>query len=68
LEEKREELKKSLGLDENAIPPLEGSDRKDALASLEDMMSAYAKELMERMEAKAELEDRKKSPIAFLLS
>ncbi len=68
LEEKREELKKSLGLDENSIPPLEGTDRKNALASLEDMMSAYAKELMERMEAKAELEERKKSPIAFLLS
>ena len=68
LEEKREELKKSLALDENAHPPLEGPNRVNALASLEDMMSAYAKELMQRMEAKEELENRKKSPITFLLS
>lgn len=68
LEEKREELKKSLGLDENAVSPLEGVDRENALASLEEMLSAYAKELMERMEAKEELEGRKKSPLASLLS
>ncbi len=68
LEEKREELKKSLALDENTTPPLEGINRENALASLEDIMSAYAKELMRRMEAKEQLEDEKKSPMTLLLS
>ena len=68
LEEKREQLKESLGLGEGTNPPLEGSARDNALASLEDIMSDYAKELMQRLEAKAELEDKSKSPLASLLS
>ncbi len=71
LEEKREKLKESLGLHENANPPLEGKARENALASLEEMMSAYAKELNERMAAKSELEDNQEktnSPLSSLLS
>ncbi|MDD3325054.1 MAG: hypothetical protein PHN38_08070 [Sulfurospirillaceae bacterium] len=52
IEDKRSELVKSLGLDENTNPPLSEEDRKTALATLEKMLSEYAKELQARMQIK----------------
>ncbi|WP_024954543.1 hypothetical protein [Sulfurospirillum arcachonense] len=68
LEEKRETLKATLGLDEATQPPLEGDARDSALATLDTMMSDYAKELQERMAAQTQLENNTKSPLSSLLS
>lgn len=67
IEEKKQELKASLGLDEGANPPLEGQERAQALAHLEQMLESYTKQLREQMEAKSVLEG-KKSPLDLLIS
>lgn len=45
VEEKREELMRKLGLDENKQPPLEGKEKQDALSSLEELLRNYQKEV-----------------------
>ncbi|MBE0496113.1 MAG: hypothetical protein IBX45_06855 [Campylobacterales bacterium] len=61
IEEKREALKESFNVD-----GLEGKERVEALAKIEEILQEFAKELQERLAAKQELEE-KKSPLASLL-
>jgi len=54
IEAKKAELTEKLGLGDDAQPPLVGQDRENALASLDQMMSDYRKELMEKLSANNE--------------
>jgi len=65
IEEKKEELKKSLGLDDTKQPPLEGQDKLDALQTLDEMLSSYTKQLLEQMQARSELEGKDKTTSIF---
>jgi hypothetical protein len=58
IEQKRESLKKDLGLDDSTQPPLEGQDRLDALETLNALLEDYVKQLQDQMQAKKELENR----------
>jgi len=58
IEQKRESLKKDLGLDDSTQPPLEGQDKLDALETLNTLLEDYIKQLQNQMQAKKELENR----------
>lgn len=66
LEEKRDSLEKTLGLDDEALVPLQGEKRDEALKSLDTMLESYAKQLREQMEALSMLESGE-SPLESLL-
>lgn len=66
IEEKKAELMDKLGLGENAQPPLVGDERASALASLEDMLDAYRKQLQEKMQAEDELKQQTSTLSTFL--
>lgn len=51
LEEKKKELMKGLGVD--AEPPLQGRARAEALEAVAEVLEAYEKELMEKLEKKS---------------
>lgn len=64
LEQKRQELEKTLGLDEAAKPPLKGEEKLDALKTIEEILKDYKLELERRMASKKQLE----KPLQTLLS
>jgi hypothetical protein len=66
LEEKRDSLEKTLGLDDEALVPLQGEKRDEALKSLDTMLESYAKQLREQMEALSMLESGESPLESFL--
>lgn len=56
IEKKKEELMESLGLSDKTQPPLSTEERKTALQTLEDLLAAYKKELLEKTQAEEKLE------------
>lgn len=64
LEQKRQELEKTLGLDEAAKPPLKDEEKLDALKTIEEILKDYKLELERRMASKKQLE----KPLQTLLS
>ncbi|MBN1838415.1 MAG: hypothetical protein JW802_00055 [Campylobacterales bacterium] len=66
IEEKKAELMDKLGLGEDAQPPLVGEERVNALASLEEMLDAYRKQLQEKMQAEDELKQQTSTLTTFL--
>ena len=66
IEEKKAELMDKLGLGENAQPPLVGDERASALASLDEMLDAYRKQLQEKMQAEDELKQQTSTLTTFL--
>jgi len=66
LDEKREMLEKSLGLDEENLTPAGQEKQEQALSDLETMLVSYANQLKEQMEARSILESGK-SPLESLL-
>lgn len=66
LEEKRELLEKALGLDEEALEPVVGEKREQALKHLETMLESFGKQLRAQMEAKSILESGKSPLDSFL--
>jgi len=49
IEAKKAELTDKLGLNDDAQPPLVGENRQNALANLDQMMSDYRKDLMDKL-------------------
>ncbi|NCD12590.1 MAG: hypothetical protein EOL93_08550 [Epsilonproteobacteria bacterium] len=66
IEEKKAELMDKLGLGEDAQPPLVGEERTNALASLDEMLDAYRKQLQEKMQAEDELKQQTSTLTTFL--
>ena len=66
IEEKKAELMDKLGLSEDAQTPLVGEERANALASLDEMLDAYRKQLQEKMQAEDELKQQTSTLTTFL--
>ena len=66
IEEKKAELMDKLGLSEDAQPPLVGEERAHALASLDEMLDAYRKQLQEKMQAEDKLKQQTSTLTTFL--
>lgn len=66
MEEKKAELTDTLGLNSDSTTPLTGEDREKALATLDDMLDAYRKQLQEKMQAEDKLDQQNTMLSTFL--
>lgn len=66
IEEKKAELTEKLGLSDTAEPPLTGDERQQALSNLDDMLDAFRKQLLEKMQAQDQLEKQNTILSSFL--
>lgn len=66
IEEKKAELMDKLGLGESTQPPLTGNDRTEALASLDQMLSDFRKQLMDKLNADNKLDQQNSMLNTFL--
>jgi pyruvate/2-oxoacid:ferredoxin oxidoreductase beta subunit len=66
IEEKKAELEDKLGLSADSQPPLVGKERESALASLDDMLDAFRKQLQEKMQAEDQLKQQNTMLSTFL--
>ena len=66
IEEKKAELMDKLGLGESAKPPLTGNARTEALATLDQMLSDFRKQLMDKLNAENKLDQQNSTLSTFL--
>ena len=66
IEEKKAELEEKLGLGESAQPPLSGNERTEALASLDQMLSDFRKQLMDKLNADSKIDQQNSMLNTFL--
>lgn len=66
IEEKKAELMDKLGLNEGAQPPLIGNARTEALASLDQMLSDFRKQLMDKLNADTKIDQQNSMLNTFL--
>lgn len=66
IEEKKAELMDKLGLSEGAQPPLIGNARTEALASLDQMLSDFRKQLMDKLNADTKIDQQNSMLNTFL--
>jgi hypothetical protein len=66
IEEKKAELMDKLGLGESAQPPLTGNARTEALATLDQMLSDFRKQLMDKLNAENKLDQQNSTLSTFL--
>lgn len=66
IEEKKAELMDKLGLGESTQPPLTGNERTEALASLDQMLSDFRKQLMDKLNADNKLDQQNSMLNTFL--
>ena len=66
IEEKKAELMDKLGLGEGTQPPLAGDERAQALASLDQMLSDFRKQLMEKLNADKKIDQQSTMLNTFL--
>ena len=64
--EKKAELMDKLGLGESAQPPLTGNARTEALATLDQMLSDFRKQLMDKLNAENKLDQQNSTLSTFL--
>ena len=66
LDEKKAELMDKLGLSDSAQPSLTGDARSEALSTLDQMMSDFQKQLMEKLNADDKLSQQNTMLSTFL--
>lgn len=66
IEEKKAELMDKLGLGDSTQPPLTGDARTEALASLDQMMSDFRKQLMDKLNADNKIDQQNSMLNTFL--
>jgi len=66
IEEKKAELMDKLGLGETTQPPLAGDERAQALVSLDQMMSDFRKQLMDKLNADNKIDQQNTMLNTFL--
>lgn len=66
IEEKKAELMDKLGLGEGTQPPLAGNERAEALASLDQMLSDFRKQLMDKLNADNKIDQQNSTLNTFL--
>jgi len=66
IEEKKAELEGKLGLSADTQPPLTGEARTEALATLDQMLSDFRKQLMEKLNAENKLDQQNSILNTFL--
>ena len=66
IEEKKAELMDKLGLGETTQPPLTGNARTEALSSLDQMMSDFRKQLMDKLNADTKIDQQNSMLNTFL--
>ena len=66
IEEKKAELEGKLGLSADSQPPLTGEARAEALATLDQMLSDFRKQLMDKLNADNKLEQQNSILNTFL--
>ena len=66
IEEKKAELEGKLGLSANMQPPLTGNARTEALASLDQMLSDFRKQLIDKLNADTKIDQQNSMLNTFL--
>ncbi|ATB68721.1 hypothetical protein SJPD1_0606 [Sulfurospirillum diekertiae] len=66
IEEKKAELEDKLGLSADAQPPLTGNARAEALASLDQMLSDFRKQLMDKLNTDTKIDQQNSMLNTFL--
>ncbi len=66
IEEKKAELMDKLGLGESTQPPLTGDARAEALVSLDQMLSDFRKQLMDKLNADTKIDQQNSMLNTFL--
>ncbi|WP_263831951.1 hypothetical protein [Sulfurospirillum oryzae] len=66
IEEKKAELEGKLGLSADTQPPLTGNARTEALATLDQMMSDFRKQLMDKLNADTKIDQQNSMLTTFL--
>ena len=66
IEEKKAELEGKLGLSADTQPPLIGNAKTEALASLDQMMSVFRKQLMEKLNGDRKIDQQNSMLNTFL--
>lgn len=66
IEEKKAELEGKLGLSADTQPPLTGDARTEALATLDQMLSDFRKQLMDKLNAENKLDQQNSTLSTFL--
>lgn len=66
IEEKKAELEGKLGLSADTQPPLTGNARTEALASLDQMLSDFRKQLMDKLNADTKIDQQNSMLNTFL--
>lgn len=66
IEEKKAELMDKLGLGETTQPPLTGNERAQALVSLDQMLSDFRKQLMDKLNADNKIDQQNTMLNTFL--
>lgn len=66
IEEKKAELEGKLGLSAETQPPLTGDARTEALATLDQMMSDFRKQLMDKLNADSKIDQQNSMLNTFL--
>ena len=66
IEEKKAELEDKLGLSADTQPPLSGNERAEALTSLDQMLSDFRKQLMDKLNADDKIDQQNSMLNTFL--